>query len=108
RSAADLRPDTRYSVWATPERTAATAATNQAMAVDSTTIATERPLAAWRIPSVSPLGVDATLRLVSMLALDATASSLAAVTARSMPITGTSSICSPPPLLEGVPTGQQP
>src|SRR2546421_163931 len=88
-------------VCSTPERSAATAATNQTIAVDSTTIATERPLAAWRIPSVSPLGVDASLRLVSMLALDATASSLAAVTARSMPITGTSSICSPP-LLEGV------
>src|SRR5438128_10339608 len=89
-------------VCSTPERRAATAATNQTIAVDSTTIATERPFAAWRIPSVSPLGVDASLRLVSMLALDATASSLAAVTARSMPITGTSSICSPP-LLEGVP-----
>src|SRR5947208_1188747 len=74
-------------VCSTPERSAATAATNQTIAVDSTTIATERPLAAWRIPSVSPLGVDASLRLVSMLALDATASSLAAVTARSMPIT---------------------
>ena len=72
------------------------------MAVDSTTIATARPLAALAIPSVSPFGVEATLRLASMVAPVATASSLAAVTARSMPMTGTRSICSPP-FLEGSP-----
>ena len=45
---------------------------------------TPRPLAAWRIPSVRPLGVEATLRLASMVAPVATASSLGAVAARSI------------------------